>query len=332
MKTYLLYIVAGLIILSACTRNAGFKQQSNSLNIITFGQAPFIPTFDLEDLDGNHISYEDFRGKYLVIHIATTWCPFCNAEAPHLNALQEKYRDKNVAVIIIDVKEDRELVQHKLADRFELSFPILLDRDGQVAASLAPEGVLPELERYEVMLASNLIIDPAGKIKYMSLLDSQNFDAELTDLRAVLDEMISDQTVISFDEDSFYLEADRIGPVSNGQAAMIQARLRIPSGHYIQAHDLKDINLIPVEINVEPMIGFDIGTPKYSKYRIKSINGSQIPYRVYKDPVYIQIPIRVKEGIAGNYKIKASISFQACSENKCFMPSTKSIEIPIQII
>lgn len=149
-----------------------------------------MPEFLLLDLEGEEVSSESFKGSYLVLHIATTWCPFCNAEAPHLEALKQEYRDRNVKVLIIDVKEPRDLVHTKLKERFNLTFPILLDTDGEVAASFAPGDVLPDLARDEVMLASNLIIDPEGKIQYMSLLDSKNFDAKLIEVRARLDELL----------------------------------------------------------------------------------------------------------------------------------------------
>jgi peroxiredoxin len=152
-----------------------------------------LPPFSLKDLNGNEVSSDDFSGDYLVIHIATTWCPFCNAEAPHLDQLNQDYRDKNVKVLIIDVKEPKELVQSKLQDRFDLSFPVLLDSDGEVAASFAPENVLPDLDRDEVMLASNILVDPDGKIQFLSLLDSKNFDAKLVELKGKLDELLAQQ-------------------------------------------------------------------------------------------------------------------------------------------
>ena len=148
------------------------------------------PDFSLKTLDDESISLSDYKGKVVVVHIATTWCPFCNAEAPYLEALYQDYKDKNVQVILIDVKEPKELVQEKLKEKYNLSFQVLLDLDGAVATRYAPEGVLPDLGRDEVMLASNLIIDEEGNIRFMSLLDSQNFDAELIQLKERLNELL----------------------------------------------------------------------------------------------------------------------------------------------
>lgn len=148
------------------------------------------PEFSLQSLDNKTISLESYKGKIVVLHIATTWCPFCNAEAPHLEELYKNYKNRNVEVLLIDVKEPRELVEEKLKKKYNLSFPILLDPTGEVAASYAPGDVLPDLSRDEVMLASNLIIDQEGKIRFMSLLDSKNFDAELIELKKRLNELL----------------------------------------------------------------------------------------------------------------------------------------------
>ncbi|WP_215225509.1 peroxiredoxin family protein [Echinicola shivajiensis] len=170
-----------------------------SLPLMGFGQSEdldgedmSLPDFSLVDLEGNTFTDEDFRGSYLVLHIATTWCPFCNAEAPYLQELAEDYQDKNVKVLIIDVKEPAELVREKLQDKFNFTFPVLLDEDGEVAASFAPQDVLPDLARDEVMLASNMLIDKEGNIRFMSLLDSKNFDAKLVALKAKLDEILEE--------------------------------------------------------------------------------------------------------------------------------------------
>ncbi len=168
--------------------NTGFAQSSE--NPYTGKPAP---EFSLPDLEGTIVDSDAYRGKYLVIHIATTWCPFCNAEAPHLQQLYEDYKNKNVEVLIIDVKEPASLVKSKLKEKFDLTFPILLDNDGKVAASFAPEGVLPDLARDEVMLASNILIDTSGTIRFLSLLDSKNFDAKLVDLKATLDALLAEK-------------------------------------------------------------------------------------------------------------------------------------------
>ena len=149
------------------------------------------PTFKLPGLDGKTYSLEQFRGQFVVIHFAATWCPFCNAEAPHLEQLYKTYQQKNVQVLIVDVKENKELVTKKLLQKFNFTFPVLIDEDGSVSTKYAPEGVQPDLARDEVPLASNLIIDKEGKIRFYSLLNTTTFDAKLSKVKQKLDELLS---------------------------------------------------------------------------------------------------------------------------------------------
>jgi peroxiredoxin len=98
-----------------------------------------------------------------------------------------------VQVLIVNVKESQELAKSWAIDRHKFTFPVLLDLDGQVAATYAPPDVLPDLPRQEVPIASNLIIDQQGKIQFYTLLDSKNFDAKLIELTKRLEELMEKQ-------------------------------------------------------------------------------------------------------------------------------------------
>ncbi len=181
MKTILRFIIPFVVLVSSNVLNAQSDQPM-------IGQTA--PAFKLQGLDGRTYSLEQFRGKYVVIHFAATWCPFCNAEAPYLEQLYKTYLQRDVQVFIIDVKEGKDLVTKSL-QKFNFSFPMLLDEDGAVSARYAPDGVQPDLARDEVPLASNLIIDKEGKIRFYSLLNTTSFDAKLTKLNQKLEELLA---------------------------------------------------------------------------------------------------------------------------------------------
>ena len=69
---------------------------------------------------------------------------------------------------------------------------MLLDSDGAVSTSYAPAGVLPDLARDQVAIASNLIIDRAGRLSFFSLLDTTSFDAKLRALRERLEQLLAE--------------------------------------------------------------------------------------------------------------------------------------------
>jgi len=97
-----------------------------------------------------------------------------------------------VQALVIDVLEPRPLAT-AWAKKVEWTIPVLLDTDGAISTRYAPEGVLPDLPRNQIPIASNLIIDPEGRIQFYSLLDSRNFDAKLIALKARLEELLEDE-------------------------------------------------------------------------------------------------------------------------------------------
>lgn len=64
------------------------------------------PTFTLEDVDGNLVSLNDFRGKYVYIDFWQTLCPRSGQELPFLLNLHSDYQDDNVEFVSISVNED----------------------------------------------------------------------------------------------------------------------------------------------------------------------------------------------------------------------------------
>jgi len=93
-------------------------------------------------------------------------------------------------VVLVDVKEPHPDAA-KYAEKFKFSFPVVLDSEGRVATTYAPSGVQPELARDQVPIASNLLIDRDGTIRFFDLLDSAHFDAKLEKLTAQLDKLLA---------------------------------------------------------------------------------------------------------------------------------------------
>jgi peroxiredoxin len=90
---------------------------------------------------------------------------------------------------VINVKESKTRA-NRWAKSLGFTIPVLLDLDGEVAIRYAPDGVAPFLPRYQVPIGSNMIVDREGTIRFYSLLDSANFDAELIALTACLDKLL----------------------------------------------------------------------------------------------------------------------------------------------
>jgi peroxiredoxin len=296
------------------------------------GSDRYAPEFSLPDLDGEMISSKSLKGKFVVIHFATTWCPFCNAEAPHLEALYREYKTKGVEVFIVDVQEARELVVQRLRDKFNLSFPILLDVDGAVAASFAPPEVLPELSRAEVMLASNLIIDPEGKIRFLSLLDSKNFDAKLVSLRESLDALIASAGKGIANPAVMLMNDPGLRQAQAGKETTVKVSFEIREGLHIQADRVNDPNLIPAELSFAGPEGIVMGKPVFPEYKTLLLEGATENLWVFDKALEVTMPVFVSENKPpGVYKLKGNLRYQACDSRKCFFPAALEFELGLKI-
>lgn len=91
------------------------------------------PDFTLANLDGKPTKLSDFRGQAVFLNFFATWCSPCRAEMPDILATYEENKAKGALVLAIDLQEDAPTVRN-YADSLGLTFPIVLDRSGQVAA------------------------------------------------------------------------------------------------------------------------------------------------------------------------------------------------------
>lgn len=149
------------------------------------------PDFELADGAGSRVKLSSLRGTVVVMQFGASFCPFSKAELPHLNQLAKDYAGKNVKVLLVDVDE-AEPEYGEYSSRMPLALTMLRDEGGNVARTYAPDHAqLAIKKRQLVVVPSNLIVDPEGKIAFYTLLDSDHFDAELVDLRRKLDEILA---------------------------------------------------------------------------------------------------------------------------------------------
>lgn len=113
------------------------------------------PHFNLPLLSGGTFDSREGSRKVLVVNFWASWCyPACYEEAPELQRFWERYRERGVVVVGINV-QDREASAREFLRRFDQTFPNVVDRTGRVSIDFGLYGV-PE----------TFIVDRTGRIVY----------------------------------------------------------------------------------------------------------------------------------------------------------------------
>jgi peroxiredoxin len=138
----LVIIVAGLLYVqsnrSGDAQEDGFgivalpdgKNATDSSPSASVGRAA--PDFLLRSLGGDSVRLSDLQGRPLIVNFWATWCVTCRQETPELIELYEAQSPHGVVLLGVNLREANNPVQ-SFVDEFGMPYPVLLDRDGQVA-------------------------------------------------------------------------------------------------------------------------------------------------------------------------------------------------------
>lgn len=124
-----------------------------------------VPNFKGLDQNGNEISYENFKGKKLVVFFypkAST--PGCTAEACNLNDNLESLASKGYQVV--GISADSVKRQKNFSDKYEFKFPLISDEDKSIIQSFGVWGPKKFMgKEYEGIHRTTFLINENGEIE-----------------------------------------------------------------------------------------------------------------------------------------------------------------------
>lgn len=159
---------------------------NDSAKIIAGNEAP---TFSLPDMNQNYVSLRDFCGDKLrkpwknkvknvvVLSFFATWCKPCMIEIPHLEKIEQEFKDQPVKFFLVDVGEEREKVL-EFKEKKGINLEILLDRYQKTA------------DNYDALTLPRLVvIDKQGIVQkeQKGFSDATAFE---TEMRTLLTELV----------------------------------------------------------------------------------------------------------------------------------------------
>jgi len=103
------------------------------LDLRSYAPGTMPPVFTGRTLEARPLSSAELRGKVIVMNFWASWCLECRSEVPVLERIHREFAPKGLAVIAINAREDRDVVQRYAKD-LGLTFPLVLDPDGKINA------------------------------------------------------------------------------------------------------------------------------------------------------------------------------------------------------
>ncbi len=155
---------------------AGAVQKADNPRLLPVGSAA--PDFTLSTASGTRVSLSDFRGKTVLLVFFATWCPHCQAEAPHLKAIMSTLSPEKFAMISVNADSEDAASLEAFDRYFGITTPSLLD-PGTTPGNFYHQGSTgPVTLAYKVgIFPTFYIIDPWGTISWRA--DHEQPDALL---------------------------------------------------------------------------------------------------------------------------------------------------------
>jgi len=150
-----LFLAAMILVLAfLMARRQGIVLDSPPMQVKAPDQRDAVaPAFVLPGLSGTPVHLSDHRGRVVLLNFWATWCPPCRAEMPSMEKLYQAYRDRGLVILAISGDRAGTQVVESFVQELGLTFPILLDPEGNIFAQYGVRG-----------LPTSYLLDRRGRI------------------------------------------------------------------------------------------------------------------------------------------------------------------------
>ena len=145
-------------------------------------------------------------------------------------------------------------------------------------------------------------------------------------------------SAISFaaDKKPAQVTVDPVPPVTavSGKPAKAEIHLTVGSGFHINSNKPTSDLLIATAVEFAPDAHIKIGKVEYpagQDFKIPIAPDEKLS--VYAGDVKIVAPFMVARATPpGSYNLKATLTYQACSDNACFPPKRIALDVPVTVL
>ena len=190
MNKLRLVLIAALMIITAANASRRSVAQEQPAKRLPLGAVK--PALDVRSLEGSVApTWQDLRGKVVIMDFWATWCTPCIESIPHLNALKKELADQPVSLLSItyepsakvrgflkthkmetDIFIDNDLSTFKSFSSWGIPITYVFDKEGRLVAGVSPKNLTADIVR-KILAGETPLLkehggwdDPAGAAKY----------------------------------------------------------------------------------------------------------------------------------------------------------------------
>jgi peroxiredoxin len=169
-------LAAVALLLIGCMRSSTLSNQSSSQSdsaIKAESQRKAAPEFTLKDANGAAVKLADYKGKVVLLNFWATWCGPCKLEIPWFVEFEQKYKDRDFAVLGVSFDDDGWKSVRPYVEQHKINYRIMIGSEaiGQLYGNVDA-------------LPTSFIIDRQGRIaaRHEGLVDKQDYQNEILKL------------------------------------------------------------------------------------------------------------------------------------------------------
>ena len=105
----------------------------------------------------------------------------------------------------------------------------------------------------------------------------------------------------------------------------------LPNGYHVNSNTPLEEFLKPTRLLLETPDGVSVAETRYPEALLFNTQFSDQPLAVYEHRFRIDVTLAVANLQPGDYSLRATLKYQACSERICYLPATGQTELTLTI-
>jgi thiol-disulfide isomerase/thioredoxin len=98
--------------------------------VITACEYKSVALVTAKDDHGTTIHFSDYKGKWIVLNYWASWCEYCQAEIPQLNAFYQAHAQKNAVVLAVNFDQVDNQKLRQMIKQLNIVYPVLASNPG----------------------------------------------------------------------------------------------------------------------------------------------------------------------------------------------------------